>query len=55
MKKAKQGPEPRAKYSLYIDADDLERLRAYEKAVGVPVSETIRRAIKAHLDALKKA
>lgn len=56
MKKTKAAePEPRVKYSLYLDRADLARLQAYEQAIGVPVSESIRRAIKTHLEALKKA
>jgi len=56
MKKAKiKKSEHREKYSLYLDRDDLERLRAHEQAIGVPVSESIRRAIRAHLEGLKKA
>ena len=43
----------REKYAVWIDNDDLDRLREYQQGVGVPVSESIRRAIKAHLEALK--
>jgi hypothetical protein len=43
------------KYAVYLDRNDLDQLREYQVRVGVPVSESIRRAIKAHLEALKKA
>jgi hypothetical protein len=39
----------RQKYSLYIDDEDLNELKAYEKDIGVPVSESIRRAISFYL------
>jgi len=42
----------REKYAVWIDNDDLERLREYQERVGVPVSESIRRAIKVHLETL---
>lgn len=42
----------REKYAVWIDNDDLDRLREYQKRVGVPVSESVRRAIKAHLQTL---
>ena len=44
----------REKYALWIDNDDLDRLREYQQTVGVPVSESVRRAIKAYLDVLAK-
>jgi hypothetical protein len=44
----------REKYALWIDNDDLGRLREYQQTVGVPVSESVRRAIKAYLDILAK-
>lgn len=43
----------RQKYSLYIDDADLNELKAYEKSVGVPVSESIRRAISCYLENLQ--
>ena len=43
----------RQKYSLYIDDVDLRELKAYEKDVGVPVSESIRRAIACYLEYLQ--
>ena len=42
----------REKYAVWIDNDDLDRLREYQQRVGVPVSESVRRAIKAHLETL---
>ena len=44
----------REKYAVWIDNDDLDRLREYQQTVGVPVSESVRRAIKAYLDVLAK-
>ena len=44
----------REKYAVWIDNDDLDRLREYQQRVGVPVSESVRRAIKAHLQTLEK-
>ncbi len=42
----------REKYAVWIDNDDLDRLREYQRTVGVPVSESVRRAIKAYLENL---
>ena len=42
----------REKYAVWIDNDDLDRLREYQQTVGVPVAESIRRAIKAYLETL---
>jgi hypothetical protein len=42
----------REKYAVWIDNADLDRLREYQQRVGVPVSESVRRAIKAHLETL---
>jgi hypothetical protein len=42
----------REKYAVWIDNDDLDCLREYQQKVGVPVSESVRRAIKAHLETL---
>jgi len=42
----------REKYAVWIDNDDLDRLRDYQQTVGVPVSESVRRAIKAYLKVL---
>jgi hypothetical protein len=37
------------KYAVYMDRSDLQALRNYQTEVGVPVSESIRRAIRAYL------
>ena len=42
----------REKYAVWIDNDDLDRLREYQQTVGVPVSESVRRAIKKYLEVL---
>ena len=42
----------REKYAVWIDNDDLDRLREYQHTVGVPVSESVRRAIKKYLEVL---
>ena len=42
----------REKYAVWIDNNDLDRLREYQERVGVPVSESVRRAIKEHLKTL---
>ncbi len=38
----------REKYSLYLDPEQMIWLRAEEERTGVPVSESIRRAIDAY-------
>ena len=43
----------REKYAVWIDNGDLDRLREYQERIGVPVSESIRRAIKVYVEALK--
>ena len=43
----------REKYAVWIDNDDLDRLREYQQRVGVPVSESVRRAIKMYVETLK--
>ena len=52
MRQAKK--DDKEKYAVYLDRADLEKLREYQERVGVPVSESIRRAIAAYVDALKK-
>jgi Ribbon-helix-helix domain len=42
----------REKYAVWIDNDDLDRLREYQQTIGVPVSESVRRAIKKYLEVL---
>lgn len=44
----------REKYALWLDNGALKKLREYQLEVGVPVSESIRRAINAYLEGLKK-
>ena len=44
--KEKQDKE---KYAVYMDRGDLQALRNYQAKVGVPVSESIRRAVRAYL------
>ena len=39
--------------SLYVDPAQLEQLKAWSEETGAPVSEIIRRAIQAALDARK--
>lgn len=43
----------REKYAVWVDNEDLDRLREYQEKIGVPVSESIRRAIKVYVEALK--
>lgn len=45
--------DKREKYAVWIDNNDLDRLREFQKRIGVPVSESIRRAVKAYVEALK--
>jgi predicted DNA-binding protein len=42
------------KINLYLDAQQLNRLNELRGATGVPVAETIRRAIEAYLEKLSK-
>ena len=42
----------REKYAVWVDNADLDRLREYQQTVGVPVSESIRRAIKKYVEVL---
>jgi Ribbon-helix-helix domain len=44
----------REKYALWLDNDALARLRDYQEQVGVPVSESIRRAVDAYLKMFPK-
>jgi len=43
----------REKYAVWIDNEDINHLREYQERVGVPVSESIRRAVKVYVEALK--
>jgi hypothetical protein len=45
--------QDKEKYAVYMDRGDLKVLRAYQEEVGVPVSESIRRAIRAYVAELK--
>lgn len=54
MAKQKMKTETREKYSLYLDQADLDRLREYEREIGVPVSESVRRAVAAYVQALPR-
>ena len=44
----------REKYAVWLDNAALARLREYQEQVGVPVSESIRRAVDAYLETLPK-
>ena len=44
----------REKYAVWIDRETLAQLRQYQEDVGVPVSESIRRALDAYLEKLTK-
>jgi hypothetical protein len=52
-KKTESKTEDREKYTLWLNTAELDRLKEYQQAVGVPVSESIRRAISDYLDRLK--
>lgn len=41
--------DTREKIALYLDRTDLEALRGIQKRLGVPVSESVRRAVAAYL------
>ena len=51
-KSAAQNARTAKKYAVWIDNDDLDRLREYQQTVGVPVSESVRRAVKKYLEVL---
>jgi Ribbon-helix-helix domain len=44
--------DTREKYAVYLEQAELDRLREYQKEVGVPVSESIRRAVSAYVATL---
>jgi hypothetical protein len=46
--------DTKEKYAVYLDRVVLEKLREYQERVGVPVSESIRRAIAAYVETLRK-
>jgi hypothetical protein len=54
MKKPRTKTADREKYAVYIDNADLQALRDYQERIGVPVSESIRRAIASYVETLKK-
>jgi hypothetical protein len=54
MSKKTRTPD-REKYAMYLDSDSLAALRAYQQQVGVPVSESIRRAVEAYVKTLPKS
>jgi len=57
MKKSKHQPtktDSREKLAIWVDNADLARLRAYQADIGVPVSESIRRAINSFVGTLPK-
>jgi len=54
MKRPSTKTKDREKYAVYLDSGDLKRLREYQEEIGVPVSESIRRAIAAYVETLKK-
>jgi hypothetical protein len=45
--------QPKEKYAVYMDRADLKVLRDYQAEIGVPVSESIRRAIRAYIAELE--
>jgi hypothetical protein len=51
-KKGQTKTQDREKYAIWLDLGDLRQLREYQAKIGVPVSESIRRAIKAYLKRL---
>ena len=52
---SKNGPKKAdlEKYAFYIDKESLKTLKEYQVNVGVPVSVSIRIAIKTYIKALK--
>jgi hypothetical protein len=54
MKRASTKTKDREKYAVYLDRRDLDQLREYQESVGVPVSESIRRAIAEYVAQLKR-
>jgi hypothetical protein len=53
MKRPLKDKQDKEKYAVYIDRGDLRVLRDYQAEIGVPVSESIRRAIRAYVAELK--
>jgi hypothetical protein len=54
MKRSTTKTKNREKYAVYLDRGDLERLREYQEQIGVPVSESIRRAVAEYVKILGK-
>ena len=54
-KKVASKSAEREKYALWLDNDSLKALRQYQEDVGVPVSESIRRAVEAYVKTLPKS
>jgi len=55
VKRKSTKTDTKEKYAIYLDQADLDRLRQYQVEVGVPVSESVRRAVRAYIeDVLKK-
>jgi hypothetical protein len=58
MAKTKHQPTKtanREKLAIWVDLPDLAQLRGIQERIGVPVSESIRRAISTYLESLPKA
>ena len=53
-KKVKTKTEFKEKVALWLDNDALAALRLYEEQVGVPVSESVRRAVVAYVAELRR-
>jgi Ribbon-helix-helix protein, copG family len=51
-KKWQTETEDREKYAIWLDKEDLAELRKHQEKIGVSVSESIRRAVKAYLKKL---
>ena len=54
MKRKSTKTGTKEKYAIYLDQADLDKLREYQVAVGVPVSESVRRAVRAYIEELFK-
>jgi hypothetical protein len=52
MKKSSTRTNDREKYAIWLDKQDLAKLRAHQDKIGVPVSESVRRAVKEYLKKL---
>lgn len=54
--KAKTEPkEPKIKTALFLEQRQIEELKAIQVEVGVPISESVRRAINKYLEERKTA